>query len=148
MTTRLGHLAALSEEQRELLARWMPGFSVERDHSWGLVATRVLEVSWRGEQYVLKAAPPGDRHLMRELHAQRHWLGPWCGVAPELVFADGYGCDPREPGAWAREQLREAVGTAVFASQVGEAPFEAQGHRMIAAALDLLERLDRAESPE
>lgn len=279
--------AALSASQRGRLAAWLPGFVVEHDHSWGVLPTRVLEVAWRGERYIVKAAPPGDRHLTRELQAHRQWLSPWRGVAPELVFAaddasllvtrfvpgelvlrsnaiddpdvfrqagvllaalhdqgesvvdaeyearanarlmghlagehgiaedvveairrhvhawdeppvtlvpthgdwqprnwvwtgervapidfgraalrpamtdwirvavqdfsripaletafiEGYGRDPREPIAWAREYLREAVGTTVFASQTGDTAFEAQGTRMIAAALDLLDGL-------
>ncbi|CAM5778541.1 Aminoglycoside phosphotransferase domain-containing protein OS=Cellulomonas persica OX=76861 GN=CPE01_06600 PE=4 SV=1 [Cellulomonas persica] len=55
--------------------------------------------------------------------------------ALEHAFLDGYGADPREPTAWARVRLREAVGTAAWAFQVGDEAFEAQGHRMIAEAL-------------
>ncbi len=54
----------------------------------------------------------------------------------EAAFLDGYGGDPREPGAWQRIRLREAIGTAVWAFRVGDEKFEAQGHRMIAEALD------------
>jgi hypothetical protein len=53
----------------------------------------------------------------------------------ERAFIDGYGSDPREPSAWRRTRLREAIGTACWAFQVGELPFEAQGHRMIADVL-------------
>lgn len=53
----------------------------------------------------------------------------------EPAFLAGYGTDPREPGGWQRTRLREAVSTAVWAYQVGEEPFEQQGHRMLAAAL-------------
>ncbi|MFY1576508.1 hypothetical protein ACN26Z_16625 [Verrucosispora sp. WMMD703] len=35
----------LTRRQRTLLARWLPGATVEADHSWGLVATTVLEVT-------------------------------------------------------------------------------------------------------
>jgi tRNA A-37 threonylcarbamoyl transferase component Bud32 len=52
------------------------------------------------------------------------------------AFLEGYGPDPREPEAWHRFLVREAAGTAVWAHQVGDEAFEAQGHRMIAAALD------------
>ncbi|GEA82835.1 phosphotransferase [Cellulomonas gelida] len=55
--------------------------------------------------------------------------------ALEPAFFEGYGDDPREPTAWARVRLREAVGTAAWAFQVGDEAFEAQGHRMIADAL-------------
>jgi aminoglycoside phosphotransferase (APT) family kinase protein len=52
----------------------------------------------------------------------------------EAAFLDGYGPDPREPEGWHRFLVREAIGTAVWAHQVGDEPFEAQGHRMIATA--------------
>ncbi|TCC48005.1 aminoglycoside phosphotransferase family protein [Kribbella capetownensis] len=55
--------------------------------------------------------------------------------ALEPAFFDGYGSDPRGPAAWHRIQLREAINTTVWAHQVGDKPFEAQGHRMLAAAL-------------
>lgn len=56
---------------------------------------------------------------------------------PELeqAFMEGYGGDPREPAAWRRTLLREAIGTACWAHQVGDEPFEQQGHRMIEQAL-------------
>lgn len=53
----------------------------------------------------------------------------------ERAFLDGYGSDPREPAAWQRQRIREAIGTAVWAHLVGDERFEAQGHRMIAEAL-------------
>lgn len=55
----------------------------------------------------------------------------------ERAFIEGYGADPREPVSWHRQQVREAVGTAVWARLVGDERFEAQGHRMIAEALGL-----------
>ncbi len=55
--------------------------------------------------------------------------------ALEAAFLDGYGADPREPAAWHRQQVCEAVGTAVWAHLVGDERFEQQGHRMIAEAL-------------
>ncbi|MGW7684769.1 phosphotransferase [Kribbella sp. NPDC054772] len=54
--------------------------------------------------------------------------------ALEAAFLDGYGGDPREPAAWYRARVREAVNTAVWAYQVGDEAFEQQGHRMIAEA--------------
>ena len=54
----------------------------------------------------------------------------------EAAFLEGYGDDPREPDAWRRNRVREAIGTAVWAFQVGDEGFEQQGHRMIAEALD------------
>lgn len=53
----------------------------------------------------------------------------------ETAFLDGYGKDPRNPNAWQRQRIREAIGTAVWAYQVGSEPFEQQGHRMIAEVL-------------
>jgi hypothetical protein len=55
--------------------------------------------------------------------------------ALEPAFLAGYGADPREPAAWQRIQLREAIGTAAWAYQVGDERFEAQGHRMLDEAL-------------
>lgn len=55
--------------------------------------------------------------------------------ATEPAFLDGYGSDPREPAAWRRNRLREAIGTAVWAFDTGQESFEQQGHRMIDEAL-------------
>jgi hypothetical protein len=55
--------------------------------------------------------------------------------ALEAAFLEGYGGDPREPAAWHRNRIREAIGTAVWAYQVGDEAFEMQGHRMISEAL-------------
>ncbi|WP_205650650.1 phosphotransferase [Actinoplanes solisilvae] len=275
-------LETLSHRQQDLIDRWLPGATVARSHSWGLVATTVLEMTRAGQRFIVKAGGPDDHHIERELHAHHHWLRPWTerGRAPALVhgdpsakllvtrylpgslvlgspaaddpatyrqagellallhgqtpvtdddherklneksltslagphriapdvterlraeittwpappsvlvpthgdwqprnwldhdgevrvidfgraalrpaitdfarlavqefrgdpgleaaFLDGYGADPREPAAWRRTQIREAIGTAVWAFQVGDENFEAQGHRMIAEAL-------------
>lgn len=61
-----------------------------------------------------------------------HWQDD---PALEQAFFEGYGADPREPDAWRWLQLREAVGTAVWAFTVHDERFEAQGHRMLADAL-------------
>ena len=53
----------------------------------------------------------------------------------ERAFFEGYGDDPRRPDHWRLVRLREAIGTAVWAHQVGDDDFERQGHRMIAEAL-------------
>lgn len=53
----------------------------------------------------------------------------------EAAFFQGYGEDPREPDAWRLILLREAIGTAVWAFQVGEDSFEQQGHRLLGEAL-------------
>ncbi len=51
--------------------------------------------------------------------------------ALEAAFLEGYGADPRTPERWRMLLLREAIGTAVWAYQVGDETFEAEGHRMI-----------------
>ena len=56
----------------------------------------------------------------------------------EEALVEGYGSDPRDAVSWRRNQLREAVGTACWAHQVGDAEFEAQGHQMIADVLESL----------
>jgi Ser/Thr protein kinase RdoA (MazF antagonist) len=80
----------LSAQQRTLLAQWLPGANVVRDHSWGLVETTVLEVAHAGERLIVKAGGDSDHHIARELHAHRHWLGPWTsrGRAPALRHGD------------------------------------------------------------
>jgi hypothetical protein len=55
----------------------------------------------------------------------------------EHAFFDGYGGDPRTPDQWRMFAVHEAIGTAVWAYQVVDEPFERQGHRMIAEALAL-----------
>ncbi|MDQ2698831.1 MAG: phosphotransferase [Actinomycetota bacterium] len=69
------------------------------------------------------------------LKAQEWRLAPEC----EAAFFDGYGKDPRHPGHWLLMRVREAIGTAAWAHQVGDVEFEAQGHRMVA---DVLAELD------
>lgn len=55
----------------------------------------------------------------------------------EAAFFAGYGGDPRTPEQWRMLVLHEAIGTAAWAHQVGDTPFERQGQRMIAEALTL-----------
>lgn len=275
-------LASFSDRQRALLAQWLPGCRVVRDHSWGLVDNAVLEVEVGAGRYIVKAEGESSHHIARELDAHDQWLGPWvaAGRAPRLIagdrpakvlvteylpgqlvlgtpaqarpqtfrqagellailhgqpghvdpayeqqenakvlrnldkshrieaaletelrrivsswptepvalvpthgdwqprnwlihegrisvidfgraalrpvladwvrleardfrddpareaaFIEGYGSDPRDTDAWGRERLREAINTAVWAHLVGDQPFEAQGHEMIARAL-------------
>lgn len=75
---------------------------------------------------------PAHTDLAR-LAAQQFRTDP----ALEAAFLQGYGRDPREPSAWHRTRVREAIGTAVWAHQVGDEAFEEQGHRMVAEALGL-----------
>lgn len=56
--------------------------------------------------------------------------------ALEAAFLAGYGAEPRESDAWRRHRVREAIGTAAWAYQVGDESFEQQGHRMIAEVLE------------
>jgi hypothetical protein len=80
----------LTSQQRALLERWLPGASVERDHSWGLVDTTVLEMTHAGSRFIVKAGGNNNRHIERELHAHLNWLGPWTsrGRAPTLEYGD------------------------------------------------------------
>lgn len=55
--------------------------------------------------------------------------------ATETAFLKGYGHDPREPAAWQRNRIRAAIGTTVWAFQVGHRPLEQHGHQMIAEVL-------------
>ncbi len=275
-------LDSLTDAQRGLLDRWLPGARILRDHGWGLVATTVLEAEHDGRRLIVKAGGPDDHHIAREITGHLRWTTPWTrvGRAPVLLHhdaaakllvtrylegslaqgttaeldpqvhrqaggllallhhqsgvedagweraqqaralswldrphridpataqrlraivrawptptvrlvpthgdwqprnwlvhdgqvrvidlgraalrpawtdlarlsaqqwlveprleaacLDGYGSDPREPDAWQRNRIREAIGTAVWARQVGDEPFEQQGHRMIAQAL-------------
>ncbi|WP_181310081.1 phosphotransferase [Nocardioides campestrisoli] len=59
----------------------------------------------------------------------------WDDPAREAAFVEGYGSDPREPEAWLRAQLREAVNTAVWAHLVGDEEFEAEGHAWLGRVL-------------
>ncbi|WP_432935425.1 phosphotransferase [Kribbella sp. CA-253562] len=70
------------------------------------------------------------------LAAQQFRLDP----ALEAAFLDGYGGDPRDPTAWHRLYVRDAISTTVWAYQVGAEAYEQQGHRMIAEVLDALAR--------
>lgn len=53
----------------------------------------------------------------------------------EATHIEGYGADPREAETWPILQLQEAIGTAVWAHQVGDQAFEAQGLRMLREGL-------------
>ena len=83
-------LDRLSSRQRELLDGWLPGLDVVADHSWGVIETRVLEVTSGGRTYVVKAGGPSDHHIAREIRAHRQWTRPWVelGRAAELRHAD------------------------------------------------------------
>ncbi len=86
----ISELRNLSLRQRALLDQWLPGASVEKDHSWGLVETTVLEVLHEGSRFIVKAGGGDDHHIERELYAHFHWLLPWTsrGRAPALEHGD------------------------------------------------------------
>jgi len=81
---------SLTPRQRALLKQWLPGASVVRDHSWGQVDTTVLEVTFAGARFIVKAGGDSDHHIERELHAHLRWLRPWTGAgrAPVLEHGD------------------------------------------------------------
>ena len=87
VTSALDHL---SRRQQQLVDRWLPGATVVSDHSRGLVATTVLEITQGGSRFIVKAGGPDDHHIERELHAHHHWLRPWTGRgrAPALIHGD------------------------------------------------------------
>lgn len=79
-------LAALDERQRALLAAWLPDLEVVADHSWGLVETRVLEVTGGGRRCMVKAGGASDHHIAREIRAHREWTAPWVGTGHAAVL--------------------------------------------------------------
>lgn len=64
--------------------------------------------------------------------SQQQWLNH-----PDLetAFLQGYGKDPREVEPWRRELLRQAIGTACWAYEVGDEQFEEHGHHMLERVL-------------
>ncbi|MCF4123010.1 aminoglycoside phosphotransferase family protein [Antribacter sp. KLBMP9083] len=62
----------------------------------------------------------------------------------ETAFLDGYGRDPRDPDAWFRTLVREAIGTAVWGYEIGDESFERLGHRMVDDVLDEADQADQA----
>lgn len=69
---------------------------------------------------------PAQRALVDE------WM-PGAEVVADLSWNQRR--DPRHASHWLPMRLREAIGTAAWAHQVGDVAFEAHGHRMIADAL-------------
>lgn len=92
----------------------------------------------RGEVRVIDfgrfAFRPASTDFTR-LAAQEWRVAPQC----EAAFFEAYGRDPRHPRHWLLMRIREAIATAVWAYQIGDTDFEAQGHRMIAEVLGDLE---------
>ncbi|HLU27849.1 MAG TPA: phosphotransferase [Glycomyces sp.] len=120
------------EELSAMVASWprasatcVPTHGDWHCRNW-LVDGGVLRVIDFGRAAVRPAAEDFER-----LAVQEFALHP----GAEEAFVSGYGADPREPGAWFRQRVRSAIGTACWAHRVGDERFEAQGHRMIAAVL-------------
>lgn len=89
--TAAGGSTSLAPAQQALLEGWMPGWACLRDRSWGLTPTVVLEaLTASGERRIVKAAPPEDRHLAREIRAHERWIAPWAqtGHASHLLHAN------------------------------------------------------------
>lgn len=80
----------LSSRQLDLLDQWLPGAELLADHSWGLVATTVLELTGPTGHVIVKAGGADDHHIAREICAHRQWMAPWTasGHAPRLLAAD------------------------------------------------------------
>ena len=73
-------LARLSAEQQQLVSAWLPGATLDEDHSWDLVETTVLRLAHDGSRVIVKAGDESDTHIAREIHAHRHWLVPWTSI--------------------------------------------------------------------
>ena len=86
----MGTHTGLTPSQRELVRHWLPRAELVADHSWGLVATTVLELSGPDGPVIVKAGGSEDHHIAREIAAHRRWLHPWTssGHAPQMVAAD------------------------------------------------------------
>lgn len=59
----------LSIEQRDYVAELLERPHLIADLSWDLALTRVLKVDSGGEHFVVKAAPPNNHHIHREITA-------------------------------------------------------------------------------
>ena len=73
----VSELDKLSLQQRRLLAHWLPGAVVERDHSWGLVETTVLQVAHAGSRSAVRAGGENNHHTLVPAHGDwqpRNWL--------------------------------------------------------------------------
>jgi thiamine kinase-like enzyme len=119
----------IADELRDLVRSW-PSATVTLVPTHGDWQTR----NWLMDDGVLRVIDFGRAELrpatedFGRLAVQEFIWHP----GAEKAFLSGYGKDPREPGAWLRQRVRDAIGTACWAHQVGDEGFEAQGHRMIA----------------
>lgn len=58
------------------------------------------------------------------------------GAGLRAAFYAGYGRDPaEEPDSWRLDNLLQALGTIVWSHEVGDAPFEEEGRRMLERAV-------------
>lgn len=64
--------------------------------------------------------------------AEKQWRE---NPALEDSFVAGFGRDPRDERVWPMDLLREAIGTACWAFQVGDADFEKHGLRLLDEAI-------------
>ncbi|WP_199043999.1 hypothetical protein [Glycomyces salinus] len=124
--------AQVADELRTMVRSWphlaatcVPTHGDWQCRNW-LCDDGVLRVIDLGRAGLRPAAEDFERLAVQEF--------AWYPGAEE-AFLSGYGADPREPGAWFRQRVRSAVGTACWAHRVGDRDFEAQGHRMITDVL-------------
>lgn len=117
---------------RDVLAAWSPGPVTTvpahgdfQPRNW-VVDAGVVRVIDLGRA----ALRPAASDLVR-MSAQEWRDDPSLADA----FVEGYGSDPRDAATWWVTSLREGVCTAGWARMVGDAPFEAQGLRMVDEAL-------------
>jgi hypothetical protein len=79
-------LDKLSLQQRRRMSQWLPGAVVEKDLSWGLVETTVLQLTYAGSRLIVKAGAENDRHIEREIHAHLNWLDQWTSMGRASVL--------------------------------------------------------------
>ena len=82
--------ALLDEEQSKYVARQLSLPVVIRDLSWKLAYTKVLHVRAEAGDFVVKAAPPSNHHIEREITAYESYTEPLARRARtgQLVAAD------------------------------------------------------------
>ena len=79
----------LAAPQREFVAAVLGAPTLVEDFSWGLIDTRVLHIEAGGQQFIAKAASPGDHHIRREITAHEGPTRPLVdlGLTSRLVAA-------------------------------------------------------------
>jgi aminoglycoside phosphotransferase len=76
----------LTDAQRSLLGDWLGDWNIERDHSWPLQDTTVLQVQAASRSYIVKASST-SHHIAREIAAHEQFLGRFSAWVPRLVHA-------------------------------------------------------------